>query len=683
MVFDYGKFNYLLAMDQPITKPMGSYLLQIHSHTAIIIGSGAAALNAALQIHQQATPDLILLTRKSRGGVSYNSGSDKQTYYKVACYGDQPDSPVEMAQTLFQGGSMHGELALIEASLSLPAFFNLTNLGVPFPQDAYGGFVGYKTDHDPRQRGTSAGPLTSQYMVKHLWQAVHQREIPYRDQTTIFKLFSFPTGFLGALAMEWASRVDDVPIFHLYVAPFLVLATGGGGGIYASSVYPPHHLTSIGLALELGAEARNLTEWQYGIASINPRWNLSGSYQQVLPRYYSVDTQGKDKRFFLEDAYNSLGMMATHVFLKGYQWPFDVRKVQGSSMVDLLIYRETVLRNRSVFIDFRENPGSSESSTPFEFNKLSEEAFSYLQASDILFGTPYERLQQLNPAAIDLYKSKGIDLESTPLEVAICAQHINGGLSVDSNWQTTIPGLYAVGEIAGTHGVYRPGGSALNSGQVGGFRIAAHLAEQLNQKPDLLESFHQQVEELRFDSVSAFFDSIPNFHCLDDEYDAPFRTYRRTLQDAFSMYAGIIRDPKNLEHIQTQLHSYRLELEALGRNQSSQSLSLNDWQHYIWDRHLFITMEAHLVAWLNYAAEGGTARGSALWGTAESLAYPDKLTLSIQQEVETLFRSNNIQTIRWTGTKWETKWEDVHPIPATDAWFETIWNEQQNKRRIY
>ena len=73
-----------------------------------------------------------------------------------------------MADTYFAGGSMHGDLALVEASLSARAFLNLVNLGVPFPRDAYGQFVGYKTDHDPRGRATSIGPYTSREMCRAL-----------------------------------------------------------------------------------------------------------------------------------------------------------------------------------------------------------------------------------------------------------------------------------------------------------------------------------------------------------------------------------------------------------------------------------------------------------------------------------------------------------------------------------
>ena len=48
-------------------------------------------------------------------------------------------------------------------------------------------------------------------------------------------------------------------------------------------------------------------------------------------------------------------------------------------------------------------------------------------------------------------------------------------LAVDCWWQTDVEGLFAAGEAAATHGVYRPGGSALNAGQVGSMRVAGIL----------------------------------------------------------------------------------------------------------------------------------------------------------------------------------------------------------------
>ena len=163
------------------------------------------------------------------------------------------------------------------------------------------------------------------------------------------------------------------------------------------------------------------------------------------------------------------------VFLKGYQWPFDIRKaLDGSSLIDLLVYRETVLRGRRVFLDFRRNPVQAE----FDPSALSPEAYEYLDRAGVLFGTPIERLRRMNEPAYQFYLGKNpyVDLETTMLEVDVCAQHNNGGLVVDAWWQSNIEGFFPVGEAGGAHGVYRPGGAALNSGQVGATRAAQFIA---------------------------------------------------------------------------------------------------------------------------------------------------------------------------------------------------------------
>ena len=71
--------------------------------------------------------------------------------------------------------------------------------------------------------------------------------------------------------------------------------------LYKNSVYPVSQSGASGLAFEAGVRGRNLTEWQYGLASVNPRWNVSGAYMQVLPRVISTEADGTDEREFLLD----------------------------------------------------------------------------------------------------------------------------------------------------------------------------------------------------------------------------------------------------------------------------------------------------------------------------------------------------------------------------------------------
>ena len=174
---------------------------------------------------------------------------------------------------------------------------------------------------------------------------------------------------------------------------------------------------------------------------------------QVLPRFVSIDKDGVEHDFLWEyftDRYEGLSL----VFLKGYQWPFDSRKAEnGSSKIDLAVYEECVRNDRRVFLDYRKNPFGLEN---IDYARLSEEAYAYLKNADALFGTPIERLKKMNLPAVELYLGKGVDLEREMLEIALCAQHNNGGIAVNLWWQTSVTGLFAVGECAGTHGAARP-----------------------------------------------------------------------------------------------------------------------------------------------------------------------------------------------------------------------------------
>ncbi len=263
---------------------------------------------------------------------------------------------------------------------------------------------------------------------------------------------------------------------EVYIAENVVLAVGGPGGLYKTSVYPKVHTGAIGLALMAGATAQSLPESQFGLASIGYRWNVSGTYMQVIPRVISTSAgggangNGPDEREFLRDYFGTPGEMNSQLFLKGYQWPFDARKAAGgSSLIDILVYIETVLKGRRVYLDYRHNPAG------FTFGDLAPEAREYLVRSQALLQTPIERLRKMNPAAVELYAEHGIDLARQPLEIAVCAQHNNGGLAGNAWWESAnVAHLFAVGEVNGSHGVYRPGGSALNSGQVGAFRALWH-----------------------------------------------------------------------------------------------------------------------------------------------------------------------------------------------------------------
>ena len=89
----------------------------------------------------------------------------------------------------------------------------------------------------------------------------------------------------------------------------------------------------------------------------------------------------------------------------------------------------------------------------------------------------------MNSPAIQLYRDHGIDLASESLEIGICAQHNNGGLKGNIWWESDLKHPFPVGEVNGSHGVTRPGGSALNSGQVGSYRAALFISRKYQSPP--------------------------------------------------------------------------------------------------------------------------------------------------------------------------------------------------------
>ncbi len=433
----------------------------------VVVGSGCAGLNAADWLYDLGERDFILLTEDMNSGTSRNTGSDKQTYYKLSLAGDEPDSIGSLAASL-QYGDVNEDTALCEAANSTKCFYKLVLLGVPFPCNEYGEYAGYQTDHDTKRRATSAGPLTSRYMTEALEQSVLNKGIHVLDHAVAFRILTDNEG-VKALDCWLAEEHDWLRIWCAHV----VLCTGGPAQIYRDSVYPESQHGMSGLAFEAGAGGANLNRWQYGLASVAFRWNVSGSYQQVIPRYVSVDPEGREREFLTEEL--GLAEALNMTFLKGYQWPFDERKTDGSSRVDILTKRE-IDRGCRVYMDFRVNP------TGFSASLLNSEAAGYLASSGALQGTPIERLEAMNPQAIKLYLSHGIDLQTDRLEVRVCAQHHNGGIAVDADWQTCVPGLYTCGEAAGTFGKARPGGSALNSTQVGSMRAAEHIARKSSRR---------------------------------------------------------------------------------------------------------------------------------------------------------------------------------------------------------
>lgn len=636
--------------------------IPVYTLNTLVIGSGCAGFNAADWLYDLKVRDIAIVTENINCGTSRNTGSDKQTYYKLSLSSSESDSVADMCKSLFDGKSVNGDTALTEAACSVKSFIKLANLGVPFPTNQYGEYVGYMTDHDIHKRATSAGPLTSKYMTEALEESVMNKKIKIFDDVVIVKLLKDGEKIIGAIGIEKCNIYEENNGLVIFCCENIIMATGGPAGIYKNSVYPVCHKGMSGLAIEVGAECANLQEWQYGLASTDFRWNVSGTYQQVIPRYISIDEDGNEYEF-LNDYFENPVDAVNMVFKKGYQWPFDSAKIDGSSVIDLIIYNETVNKNRSVYMDFRREPSVLENG----LDCLCEEALTYLKNSDATMSLPIKRLEKMNSKAIALYKNNGIDLYNEPLRVAVCAQHNNGGIAVDSNWETNIKGLYVAGEAAGTFGVYRPGGSALNSTQVGSMRAAEAIAlSNINgvEKPDC-------TEETLINSGRDVIDFILNAP-KGESYNKEIGEIREKYCERMSSVAAHIRIPFEMEKMYDDVMDEYSNITQKYKNEDVCNLI-----QIFRFRDMLLTQGAVISAMLSASKNIGTRGGSMVHNTH----FSGEDIFSVKKEDNSLYDDKIIITTKCDDSI-KNEIRDIRPVPTVDLWFENVWNEYNSRWNI-
>jgi succinate dehydrogenase / fumarate reductase, flavoprotein subunit len=496
----------------------------------------------------------------------------------------------------------------------------------------------YQTDHDEVGRATSCGPRTSRLMVLVLTREAIRLEIPIFNHTTGIRLLVAPGEkhrAVGVLAMAPKRRTAENPYgLAALLSDSVIIATGGPGELYRDSVYPRHCFGSLGLALEAGIEAVNLTESQFGIGT--PRdnfpWNLSGTYVQSMPYIFSRDAPGNERNF-LADYYRTTQELASNIFRKGYQWPFHATRMLefGSSLLDLAVFRESQA-GRKVFMDFNRNPLPVPSDAEFSLDRLDDDVRAYLSNSGALLAQPIDRLRKMNPLSIELYKRYKYDITQDPLEFAINNQHMNGGLAVDTWGATNLEGCYAVGESAGTHGVTRPGGAALNAGQVFGTRCAEHVAGRRTphaefgaEKPLIEEAVANTLSSLQANSTLKAV------------------AIQKDVQDRMSDHAAILCNVADVRAAADAAHGLNktIRQEGIAFDGANEALRALQW------RQMAIASEAVLTALAFYLERGGGSRGARMVRSPRGDCIPHT-------------RSGPLEDLRFISDRAEDRGEKIH-----------------------
>jgi succinate dehydrogenase / fumarate reductase, flavoprotein subunit len=518
------------------------------------------------------------------------------------------------------------------------ALSSLQFMGLPIPQDRLGGVLRYQTDHDEVGRATSCGPRTSRLMVQVLAREAIRLNVPTFNQTTGVRLLiesGAQARCVGVVAISPKRRAGDNPLgFVVFLSNTVVIATGGPGELYRDSVYPRHCFGSLGLAMEAGLEAVNLTESQFGISTSrdNFPWNLSGTYVQAMPYIFSRDPRGNERNF-LADYYRTTQELASNVFRKGYQWPFHATRMLnfGSSLVDLAIVKEKQA-GRKVFMDFNRNPLSVPGDGEFDLARLEPDVRAYLKSAEALLEKPLDRLRKMNPLSIELYKRYKYDITREPLEFAVNNQHMNGGLAVDGWGATSLDGCYAVGEAAGTHGVTRPGGAALNAGQVLGTRCAEHAAARRT-----MRASNAPEPALIDEAVARILDIL--------KADSPLtvKSIGKNVQDRMSDHAGVLCNATDVKQALAAARALNESIRQQGIAYSSASEALKALR---W-RQTALLSEVVLTALAFYIARGGGSRGARAICALEGDRVPEA-------------RIGVLEDVRFVSERAEDRAEQIH-----------------------
>ena len=518
----------------------------------LIIGGGGAALRAAIEAYETSSARNVLLVTKGRLGKSGCTAwacSDRMAFHATLPYTEPggEDAWKYHAVDIYEiGGRVSdGTLAEILAKNAGAAFKYLDDLGVPWARTAEGKADQFVTDGSKYARACYTGPYTANHIEEALLRKFEEIGIAYIDECMVAELLGAgdEERVAGAIAVK-----EDDPDAEPFVirAKTVVLATGGAGGAYRVSVFPPG-MTGDGqaMACRIGAELVNMEFIQIGICSVKTKLACSGSMMRAIPRI--VNSDGYE---FLKDYFeSSRDLMEMHevVFSKGASWP--VSSEEPSSIIDIAVSRE-MMKGRKVYLDYSENPAG------FEFGDLREDIVERYK-SEIAAGlgeearrsSPLKRLQEINPPSIEWLKERGINLTAGDMvEVAPAVQHFQGGVKIREDGRTSVEGLYAAGEAAGgQHGANRPGGNALMDSQVFG-KIAGHNAATV---AEVLKK-HAAVNE---DQLQVWREVVQRV--LSSAEGLPAAEMRETVQTTMSECAAVIRTAQRLRNGLEKLHRVR------------------------------------------------------------------------------------------------------------------------------
>ncbi len=382
----------------------------------LIIGSGIAALRAAAEVAGHG--DVLILTKA--GPEEGNTGHAQGGIAAAVGPGDTPE--LHAADTMAAGDGLCDPSAVQVLVEDGPRFVReLMAWGARFDRGTDGQpALAMEAAHSAR-RVLHAHDATGREIGRVLWdRASKLARVTTQDHARVVGLVIDDDRCVGARFLLADGRLA------VALAPHVLLATGGAGQVYHETTNP-HVATGDGIAMafEAGAEVIDL------------------EFVQFHPTALMVEGQS---RFLLSEALRGEGARlvnaAGEAFMTRYEAGGDLAP---RDRVARAIVRESRRTGQPVFLS--------------------------LERLDPDF--VHERFPLISEAC----KRAGLDLARDRIPVGPAAHYVMGGVRTDLDGRSTIPGLYAAGEVActGVHGANRLASNSLLEGLVFGARAGCAM----------------------------------------------------------------------------------------------------------------------------------------------------------------------------------------------------------------
>ena len=332
-----------------------------------------------------------------------------------------------------------------------------------------------------------------------------------------------------------AYLLNEDGILHTVSAKSVILGAGGAGQLFAQSLNPAD-ITGDGYALayRVGAKIVNMEFMQTGFGVIEPAKTIFNAWIWSLnPKIYDDSSHE-----FIKDKLPSDVAMEDCAVAHQDHYPFSSRDV--SKFLEISVKRK-YNEGGSVYADLRD----IESRKP-KGNK---------------------NLDQMWPITKAWMQHCGIDTDTMVMRIVCYAHAINGGVLIDSNSESSISGLYAVGENAGgAHGADRLGGNMFSSGQVFGEIAGIHAAKKA----------------ITNDIIEPDIPTPPSWINLSEKSDREFvDNLRNEIRLLASKYLLIIRDESGMTAFKKRMDDIETELSKCNCSTPVELMQLQECKNLV------------------------------------------------------------------------------------------------------